>query len=195
MHDFQRDAQWATSQNPGLRLTGDSSLHECFGCHFIPAAFLFFRGGRKVVPVLVHLQLVVPGPAPAGVVVLAHNIRCQMCLSQTAGLLQWLRSELDIFSCCPSSQCRARIEPVSIAAQSSATTFRHRSMFPVSYTRRHLFCRHSSLQHWSVRLALEWMTCFNQRSLPHLWSNVRRTGLFFSICKLVSTFSVTRCQQ
>ena len=96
MHDFQRDAQWATSQNPGLRLTGDSSLHECFGCHFIPAAFLFFRGGRKVVPVLVHLQLVVPGLAPAGVVP-AHNIRCQMCLSQTVGLLQWLRSELDIF--------------------------------------------------------------------------------------------------
>ena len=107
MHDFQRDAQWATSQNPGLRLTGDSSLHECFGCHFIPAAFLFSRGSRKVVPVHDHLQLVVPGPAPAGVVVLAHNIRCQICLSQTAGLLQWLRSELDIFSCCPSSQCRA----------------------------------------------------------------------------------------
>ena len=81
MHDFQRDAQWATSQNPGLRLTGDSSLHECFGCHFIPAAFLFFRGSRTVVPVHDHLQLVVPGPAPAGVVVLAHNIRCQICLS------------------------------------------------------------------------------------------------------------------
>ena len=64
MHDFQRDAQWATSQNPGLRLTGDSSLHECFGCHFIPAFFLFSRGSRKVVPVHGHLQLVVPGPAP-----------------------------------------------------------------------------------------------------------------------------------
>ena len=124
----------------------------------------FFRGGRKVVPVHDHLQLVVPGPAPAGVVVLAHNIRCQMCLSQTAGLLQWLRSELVIFSCCPSSQCRARIEPVSIAAQSSATTFRQRSMFPVFYTRRHLFCRHSFLQHWSVRLALEWMTCFSWKT-------------------------------
>ena len=169
---------------PGLRLTGDSSLHVCFGCHFIPAAFLFSRGSRKVVPVHVHLQLVVPGPAPAGVVVLAHSVRCQICLSQTAGLLQSLRSELDIFSCCPSSQCRA-----------SAMTFQQRSMFPVFYTRHHLFCRHSSLQHWSVRLALEWMICFNQRSLPHLWSNVRRTGLFFSICKLVSTFSETRCQQ
>ena len=42
MQDFQRDAQWATSQNPGLRLTGDSSLHECFGCHFFPAVFPFF---------------------------------------------------------------------------------------------------------------------------------------------------------
>ena len=28
---------------------------------------------------------------------LAHNMRCQMCLSQTAALLQWLRSERDSF--------------------------------------------------------------------------------------------------
>ena len=153
MHDFQRDAQWATSQNPGLRLTGDSSLHECFGCHFIPAAFLFSRGSRKVVPVHDHLQLVVPGPAPAGVVVLAHNIRCQICLSQTAGLLQWLCSELDIFHAVRHH-----------SAELSATTFRQRSMFPVFYTHHHFFCRHSSLQHWSVRLALEWMTCFSWKT-------------------------------
>ena len=87
----------ATSQNPGLRLTGDSSLHECLGCISFLRLSFFLRGGRKVVPVHDHLQLVVPGPAPAGVVVLAHNIRCQMCLSQTARLLQWLRSGLDIF--------------------------------------------------------------------------------------------------
>ena len=162
MHDFQRDAQRATSQNPGLRLTDDSSLHECFGCHFIPAAFLFFRGSRKVVPVRDLLQLVVPGPAPAGVVVLAHNFRCQMCLSQTAGLLQWLRSELDIFSCHHSAELESNQFPLQ--PKSSATTFRQRSMFPVFFTRRHLFCRHSSLQHWSVRLALEWMTCFSWKT-------------------------------
>ena len=143
MHDFERDAQWATSQNPGLRLTGDNSLHECFGCHFIPAAFLFFRGTRKVVPVHDHLQLVVPGPAPAGVVVLAHNIRCQDvslkppdCYSGFA--LNWI-----FFHAVRHH-----------SAELSATTFRQRSMFPVFFTRRHLFCRHSSLQHWSVRLAL-----------------------------------------
>ena len=50
------------------------------------------------------------------------------------------------------------------SAELSATTFRQRSMFPVFYTRRHLFCRHSSLQHWSVRLALEWMTCFSWKT-------------------------------
>ena len=46
---------------------------------FHSCGFPFFRGSRKVVPVHDHLQLVVPGPAPAGVVVLAHNIRCQIC--------------------------------------------------------------------------------------------------------------------
>ena len=42
MHDFQREAQWATSQNLGLRLTGDSSLHECVGLPFHSCGFLFF---------------------------------------------------------------------------------------------------------------------------------------------------------
>ena len=53
MHDFQRDAQWATSQNPGLRLTGDSSLHECLGCHFIHAAFLFSVEVGKSFPCMI----------------------------------------------------------------------------------------------------------------------------------------------
>ena len=82
MHDFQRDAQWATSQNPGLLLSGDSSLHECFGVPFHSCGFPFFRGSRKVVPVHDYLQLVVPGPAQTGVVVLAHIFCCQICLSQ-----------------------------------------------------------------------------------------------------------------
>ena len=75
------------------------------------------------------------------------------------------------FPCCPSSQCRARIESASIAGQSSATSFRQRGIFPTLYTRRHLFCRHSSLQHWGVfvsYLRLEWMTCFNWEDSPPL---------------------------
>ena len=47
MHDFLRDAQWATSQNPGLRLTGVSSLHEVFRVPFHSCGFPFSRGGRE----------------------------------------------------------------------------------------------------------------------------------------------------
>ena len=106
MHDFQRDEQWATSQNPGLRLTGDSSFHECLGCHFIHAAFLFSVEVGKLFPcmfifILLFQNLLQQGSWYSPIIFTVK------CVSQTAGLLQWLRSELDIFSCCPSSQCRA----------------------------------------------------------------------------------------
>ena len=143
MHVFQRDAQWATSLNPDLRLTGDSSLHECFGCHFIPAAFLFSRGSRKVVPVHDHLQLVVPGPAPAGVVVLAHKfvfLKPPDCYSGFA--VNWIFFMLSVITV-PSSRQRHSDNEVCSLYFILTTIF---------------FCRHSSLQHWSVRLALEWMT-------------------------------------
>ena len=47
--------------NPGPRLTGDSSLHECFGCPFIAraAAFLFSVEVGKFVVMYDHLQVVV----------------------------------------------------------------------------------------------------------------------------------------
>ena len=179
MHDFQRDAQWATSQNPGLRLSGDSSLHECFQCHFIPAAFLFPVEVGKLFPCMV-----------------IFNLLFQELLRQESWFSPIIFVVRFVFLKPPDWYSGFAVYWIFFhavrhhSAELSATTFRQRSMFLVFYTRLHLFCRHSSLQHWSVRLALE-MDGFVSVSedFTHFWSNVRRTGLFFSICKLVSTFN------
>ena len=116
---------------------------------FLSCSFPFFRGSRKVVFVDDHLQLVVPGPAPAGVVVFVVRfvfLKPPDCYSGFA--VNWI-----FFHAVRHH-----------SAELSATTFRQRRMFPVFYTRHHLFCRHFSLQHWSVRLALEWMTCFSWKT-------------------------------
>ena len=153
MHDFQRDAQWATSQNPGLRLTGDSSLHECFGCHFIPAAFFFPVEVGKLFPCMI-----------------IFNLLFQDLLRQESWYSPIIFVVRFVFLKPPDCYSGFAVNWIFFhavrhhSAELSATTFRQRSMFPVFYTRHHLFCRHSSLQHWSVRLALEWMTCFSWKT-------------------------------
>ena len=59
LHEFQREAQRATSQNPDLRLTCDGSLHVYIGCPFSSraAALLFFRGGKELLLCMIIRKL------------------------------------------------------------------------------------------------------------------------------------------